>query len=83
MGSSRSIDDDKICRKQTPSFPTHESIIQRSAQEQRWWKIVNTLLCRWKRLKLFSFYYFLSISSVSAEQSQNCVMNTVLVKEER
>ena len=34
----------KICRKQTPNFPIHESVIQRSAQEQRWWKIVNTLL---------------------------------------
>ena len=37
-----------ICRKQTPNLPIHESIIQRSAQEQRWWKIVNTLLCRWR-----------------------------------
>ena len=23
------------------------SIVQRSAQEQRWWKIVDTFLCRW------------------------------------
>ena len=30
-----------------PNLPVHESIIQRSAQEQRWWEIVNTLLCRW------------------------------------
>ena len=40
------VADDNICRKQTPSLPIHESIIQRSAQEQRWWKIVNPLLCR-------------------------------------
>ena len=35
---------DKICRQRTPSFPIHDSIIQRSAQKQRWWKIVSTLL---------------------------------------
>ena len=35
-------DDVNICRKQTPSLPIHESIIQRSAQKQRWWK------CRWR-----------------------------------
>ena len=39
-------DDDKIRCKHTPSLPVHESIIQRSAEEQRRWKIVNTLLCR-------------------------------------
>ena len=27
-------------------FPIHESIVQRSAQKQRPWKIVDTLLCR-------------------------------------
>ena len=27
-----------------PSFPCYESIVTRNAQEQRWWKIVNTLL---------------------------------------
>ena len=26
-----------------PVFPSHESIVQRSAQKQRWWKIVDTL----------------------------------------
>ena len=30
----------------TPSFPRYESIIQRSAHKQRWWKIVDTLLRR-------------------------------------
>ena len=48
MGQSRWIDDDQIQRKRTPSFPSHESIIQRSAQKQRRRKIVNTLLCRWR-----------------------------------
>ena len=28
--------------------PVFRSIIQRSAHEQWWWKIVNTLLCRWR-----------------------------------
>ena len=36
-----------------------------------------------KRLKLFFPQLFLLISSVSTEQSQICVMNTVLVKQER
>ena len=39
-------DDFRIRRKRTPSLSSHESIVQRSAQEQRWWKIVDTLLCR-------------------------------------
>ena len=42
----RAIDVD-ICRKQTPNLPIHESIVQRSAQKQRRWKIIHTLLCRW------------------------------------
>ena len=36
MGQSRRADDVDICRKQTPNLLIHESIIQRSAQEQRW-----------------------------------------------
>ena len=35
------------------------------------------------RLKLFFAQLFLFISSVCTEQSQICVMNTVLVKQER
>ena len=46
MGSSRWIDDNKIWRKRTPSFPSHESVVSRYAQKQRRWKIINTLLCR-------------------------------------
>ena len=46
MGQSCGADDVNICRKQTPSLPIHHSIIQRSAQEQRW-EIVNTLPGRW------------------------------------
>ena len=47
MGQNGGKDDDQIRRKQTPNLPIHESIVQRSTQEQRWWKIINTLLCRW------------------------------------
>ena len=39
-------DDVDIRRKRTPSVPCHESIVQRSAQKQKWWKIVDPLLCR-------------------------------------
>ena len=33
-------------RKRTPSLLSHESTVQRSAQEQRWWKIVDPLFCQ-------------------------------------
>ena len=46
MGQNCCADDVDICRKHTPSIPIHESIVQRSAWEQRWWKIVDTLLRR-------------------------------------
>ena len=46
MGQSRRANDVDICRKQTPSLPIHESIIQRSAQKQRRWTFVNTPLRR-------------------------------------
>ena len=47
MGQSRWIDDDQIQRKRTPSFPSNESVRSRNAQNQRRWKIIDTLLCRW------------------------------------
>ena len=39
MGQNCRANDVNICRKQTPSIPIHESIIQRSAKKQRWWKL--------------------------------------------
>ena len=55
----RVIDDDKICRKRTPSFPCHESTVPRNAQKQRWWKIINTLLRWWRNdWNCFSHNYF-------------------------
>ena len=51
--------DVKIRRKRTSSLPCHESIVQRSAQKQRTWKIVHTLLCRFGNdQNCFSHKYF-------------------------
>ena len=80
MGQSRWTDDDQIWRKRTPSFPSQESIVPRNAQKQRRWKMISTLLCWWRYDWNFFARIFLLISSVSSEQSQTCVMNTVLVK---
>ena len=79
MGQSRRADDDKNRRKRTPSLPIHESIVPKNAQKQRWWKIINTLLCADEviRLKLFFAQLLLLISSVFTEQSKICVKNAV------
>ena len=59
MGQSRWFDDDQIQRKRTPSFPSHDSIVLRNVQKQRRWKIINTLLCRWRYdWNCFSHNYF-------------------------
>ena len=59
MRQSRWIDDDQIRRKRTPSFPFHESIVTRNAQERRWWIIISTFLCRWRFCwNCFSRNYF-------------------------
>ena len=39
-------DDVGIRRKRTSNFPCYKSVVQRSTQKQRPWKIVDTLLCR-------------------------------------
>ena len=71
MGQSGWTNDDKICRKRTPSFPCYVSIVTRNAQKQKWWKIVNTFFALTReRLKLFFAQLFLLISSVFTEQSQ-------------
>ena len=60
----------KIGRKRTPSFPCNESVLSRNAQKQRSWKIIFfTSVPMVIRLKLFFAQSFLSISSVSKEQS--------------
>ena len=71
----------KIWRKRTPSFPSNESFVSRNAQKQRrWGKSSYTSVPMVIRLKLFFAQSFLSISSVSTEQSQNCVKSTVSAK---
>ena len=53
------VNDGDTRRKRTPSLPCHESIVQRSAQKQRWWTIRNTLLCRpGHDYNCFSHHYF-------------------------
>ena len=63
MGQICWIDDDRIWRKRTPSFPCHDSIVLRNAQKRRRWKIANDT-------NLFFAQLFLLIRSVSTEQSQ-------------
>ena len=71
MGQSRGIDDAKIWRKRTPSFPSHESIVPRNEVEN--YQYTSALMG--ERLKLFFAQLILLISSVSTEQSQICVKN--------
>ena len=60
MGQNGGKDDVDIRRKRTSSLPSHESIVQRSAQKQRRWKIVDTLLRR-----PGNDYFFRTITSVN------------------
>ena len=77
MGQSCRAHDVSICRKQTPNLPIHESIIQRSAQEQRWWKTCrSTIVPTRKRLKLFFAQLILvnqlSLHGAVAEMCEEC-----------
>ena len=73
MGQSRGIDVDKIWRKRTPSFPSHESLVSRNAQKQRRWKIINTLLCRWGYGWNCSSHNSFCSSAQSLRSSLTCV----------
>ena len=44
MGQNCRANDVKIRLKQTSSLQIHKSIVSRSAQKQKWWEIINTLL---------------------------------------
>ena len=69
----RVADDDQIRRKRTPSFPSNESVVSKNAQKQKRWEIIYTFLCRWWYDWNCCFAQsFLSIRSVSTEQSQQC-----------
>ena len=64
MGQSRWIDDDQTQRKRTPSFPSHESVVSRNTQKQGRWKIIYTLLCRW-RYDWNCFFTIISVNQLS------------------
>ena len=46
MGQYGGKDDDNTRRKRTPSLPSHEPSVQKSAKKQRRWKIIDPLLSR-------------------------------------
>ena len=67
-----------------PVFLATSPLSRGTLQKQRRKKIINTLLRRWRYdWNFFALFLFLLISSVSTEQSQICVKNTVLVKQVR
>ena len=71
-------------RKQTSSLPCHEPIVQRSAQKQRRWKTVDTLLCRFGYdLNCFSHNYFCKSAQSLRNSRRKCVKNTKLFMIER
>ena len=79
MGQNCRADDVNIRRKETPSLQIYKSIVSRSAQNQRWWEIINTLLRWWRNdWNCFFAHLFLLVSSVFTEQSQICVTNANL-----
>ena len=73
MGQNGSEDDVDIRRKQTPSLPRYKPIVQRSAQKQRRWKIVNTLLCRFGNdYNCFSHNYFCKSAQFYGAVAEMC-----------
>ena len=73
----------KIRRKRTPSFPSHESTPEERSRAKGVENYRYTSVPMGIRLKLFFVQLFLLISSVSTEQSQMCVRNTVPLKQVR
>ena len=66
-----------------PGFRATSPIVSRNAQKHRSWKIIYTFSVPMGiLLKLFRTFFQL-ISSVSTEQSQICVKNTVAVGQEQ
>ena len=65
MGQNGGKDDDNARRKRTSSLPSHESIVQRSAQKQRRWKIVDPLLCQPGNDYNFFFRTLTSVNQLS------------------
>ena len=64
---------DNTRRKRTPSISSHELIVQRSAQKQRRWKIVDPLLCRLGNdYNCFSHRYFCKSAQSSRAVAEMC-----------
>ena len=84
MGQSRWIDDDQNSEKADTQFSDprvhfpEERSKAKEVENYRYTSVPMEI-----RLKLFFAQLFLLISSISTEQSQICVMNTVFVKQER
>ena len=78
MGQNCRANDVELCRKRTPSFPSHESIVRRKR-----WKVKEVENYRYtsvpmvKRSNCFFAQLFLLISSVFTEQSQKCGKNVI------
>ena len=76
MGQNGREDDVDTRRKRTSSLSSHESIDQRSAQEQRRWKIVDPLLCRpGHDYHCFSHNYFCKSAQSLRSSRRKCVKN--------
>ena len=74
MGQSCGANNDKICRKRTPSLPIHESIIP---------KLSIHFCANGRTVETVFTQLFLIISSVFTEQSQICVKNVKLAMSEQ
>ena len=83
MGRSRWIDDDQVQRVHTEFSEPRVHCPEKSSEAKEVKNYQYTSVPMGIRLKLFFAQLFLLISSVSTEQSQICVMNTVPVKQER
>ena len=78
MGQNCRANDVDICRKHTPSLPIHESIVQRSALERRWWEIESIHYCADSgTIETFFFRTITSVNQLSldgavAEMCEEC-----------
>ena len=83
MGQNRWEDDGDTLRKRTPSLSSHESTVQRSAEKEWRWKIVDPLLCRpGNDYNYFSNNYFCKSAQSFTEQSWKCVKNMIPITRE-
>ena len=67
-----------------PVFRATSPFVSRSAQKQRWWEVVNTLLCRWRTIETV-FRTIISVNQLSiyravsdlCEECKACQVRTV------